>query len=300
MLNSEYSHFFFSIILPLGFTKCSLFSWIIDERSIVDRPNHTQLCAFVVDSRCLRDSRSIGKWWPALIVAAAAAAVAVDVVAVFPTVIPTTGRSLPFSKFIILCLEAYTKHDTTNTTIAKQNVDSSTYIPISNAVVADAFCSDKMPLRFKCDSPSGFFSSFNGIPIRMSVNEFESWFVLRSRLPTPSFWNVSGLSGNSAVLKSTWTDANVEASGPCASLNVYARKRCESHYYTTVIGKIGMILLLLISRVYQIESQTFQQHNESRTCLLNWLLRLARQSSGNSNVTRNRSPLPSPTAITLG
>lgn len=199
------------VLLPLGLTKCSLFSRIIDERSIVDRPNQTQLCAFVVESRCLRDSRSIGKW--------------PDAGVALPTVIPTTGRSLLFSKLIILCLEAYTKQETTNTTIAKQNVDSSTYIPISKAEVADAFRSDKMPFRFKWDSPCGFFSSFNGIPMRISVNEFESWFDLRSRLPTPSFWNVSGLSGNSAVLKSTWTDANVEASGPCASLNVCSLKR---------------------------------------------------------------------------
>lgn len=191
--------------LPLGLTKWSLFSRIIDERSIVERPSQTQLCAFVVESRCLRDSRRIGKWPDA--------GVALPVV-----VIPTTGRSLLlFSKFIILCLEAYTKHDTTNTTIAKQNVDSSTYIPISNADVVE--CNGKMPWRFDSESSFGFFSSFNGMPIRMSVSEFESWLVLRSRLPTPSFWNVSGLSGNSAVLKSTWTDANVAASGPCVSLN---------------------------------------------------------------------------------
>lgn len=198
--------------------KWSLFSRIIDERSMVDRPNQTQLCAFVVGSWCLRDSRSIGKW-PAV-------EAALDVA--FPTVIPTTGRSLLFSKLIILCLEAYTKHDTTNTTIAKQNVDNSTYMPISNAVVADAFCSDKIPLRFNGDSPFGFFSSFNGMPIKISVNEFESWFDLRSRLPTPSFWNVSGLSGNSAVLKSTCTDANVEASGPCVSLNAYLKKNKQN------------------------------------------------------------------------
>lgn len=187
--------------------KCSLLSRTIDERSMVDRPSQTQLCAFVVDSRCLRDSRKMGKW--------------PDAGVALPTVIPTARSLLLFSKFIILCLEAYTKQDTTNTKIAKQNVVSSTYMPISNAEVADEFCSDKMPLRLKCDSPFGFFSSFNCMPIRISVSEFESWFVLRSRLPTPSFWNVSGLSGNSAVLKSTCTDANVDASGPCASLNAY-------------------------------------------------------------------------------
>lgn len=115
---------------------------------MVDRPNHTQLCAFVVDSRCRRASRNIGKWPDPEAdddFAAAAAAVATAAAAALPLTIvlppaTTVGRSiLLFSNVIILCLEAYTKHDTTNMNMAKQNVVSSTYMPISN-VVDDAEC----------------------------------------------------------------------------------------------------------------------------------------------------------------
>lgn len=114
---------------PRGFRKCSLFSGIIDEWSMVERPNHTQLWAFVVDSRCClrRDSRKIGKWPLLALPATVGPRLVADGIVRTPSV-----RSLG-STFIILCLEAYTKHETTNTTIAKQNVDSSTYIPISSA-----------------------------------------------------------------------------------------------------------------------------------------------------------------------
>lgn len=76
---------------------------------MVDRPSHTQLWAFVVDSLHFLRSRNMGKR-------------------------PVVALSL-FS-IGILCLDAYTKHVTTNMTIAKQNVDRSTYIPISNVDIS--------------------------------------------------------------------------------------------------------------------------------------------------------------------
>lgn len=128
----------------------------IDERSIVERPNQTQSCAFVVDSRTRRGSRNIFKLFG-----------------------PTAVESPPLLPFLRsnsaalgLNFEAYTTHEATNTTMAKQNAVNSTYIPISSGLIlcwwwaGERGANAEMPPRCwrAWTVGSWWVSSFNWIP----------------------------------------------------------------------------------------------------------------------------------------
>lgn len=82
-----------------------------EDLSIVDRPNHTQSWTFVVGSF----KNFVSRYSKSL----------------FIEVFETSEGSKPHSIWDGLNLEAYTTHEITKTTMAKQNAVNKTYIPTS-------------------------------------------------------------------------------------------------------------------------------------------------------------------------